>query len=855
VEKAVVGQEEDDLRSGGSDLDQEESTRDRVPIGSGEETAEASAKLPKQASKSKAVIDDETFVGEEEDVGPRGRKNGTAKSNTVSPKRPRRVARKQGSKQPTVEADSDDDSFRDPSTRSRQQDEEAEDLTQGEERDDTPARKNEPRVSRGEPMVVIPSKPRSSRGRQSTGASSDKQDGETAMVTEDAAPSEHDPFYGIEAADDLPTPDVESAPERATDGDHAHPSDDAANKAPPPVAGPATPSKTISAPPKRVIALSSNPPQSGPIPSDAAPAKSKQLGAVPQVSPSTFRPFLPGSSQTEKSLPNSQVDPIDEWSSPLSKGATQERAKRKAGEDANEDGEEDESDGEEQIVAKVRFVERVIDGEVWVTSSHSLDDPAADEADDGTEGEAVGMEFDAGGPAEDQDDDDLEALNSVCPAYCARRTADSKPQTSPAKLVSKSTEKTIQQTLDTAEITAEKAALASQLAEKDATITDLQSQLQTLTVKLDAQVAQPVTDPAVNQERNAKINELEAHAAELQQQLMVATATPPVDSTLLAQKDATIKQLYIDISELQVKLASAPTEAADNSSSDPELAKKSERIVFLIAECDTLTTRLEDVQSTLERANDKNQTLSEENDFFRAQYSLASNQAVASVRKVNDLEAQVEKLQKQLTLGLKQRNMHYEAIHAKREVEMDKLRKSNEFLLAQSRRTDDTTRRKATLYDRYKEHNDRLVDENHTLNRRYNALQERNEELADMNAALRGEKMGAFGGAEVGASGSEWSEGDAEEDMTDDGSVVGTNARGVEYHTRSLGSDLLPGESQLGPIISGSSPFAGAAMAIGDDGAETEVEAIVEGGEGFRCKWRVGESQCVLMFDDKAVSV
>jgi len=406
------------------------------------------------------------------------------------------------------------------------------------------------------------------------------------------------------------------------------------------------------------------------------------------------------------------------------------------------------------------------------------------------------------------------------------------------------TEPNSKETSDTREedAAAERAALSSELAEKDAAIIDLQEQLEELRTRVDT------IDPATA-ENDAKIAGLEAQAADLQRQLASAIASPTVDPALLAEKDATITQLRADLAERHVLPAStlAPSTGTNNSS-EADTETKSERIEFLITECDNLTTQLDNVRSLLERANEKNETLSEENDFFRTQYSLASNQAVASVRQVSDLEAQVDKLQKQLTIGLKQRNMHYEAIHAKRQVEMEKLIKSNGFLLAQSRRTDDSVRRKATLYDRYKEHNDRLVDQNHALNKRYESLQERNEELADMNAALRGEKMGAFGGGEVGDSGSDWSEGDAEDDMTDNGSV---GAKRLGYHTRSFGSDLIPGESQLGSLVSPSSPFA---QPEADHRAENEVEAIVEGGKGFRCKWRVGEAQCVLMFDDKVVS-
>lgn len=425
------------------------------------------------------------------------------------------------------------------------------------------------------------------------------------------------------------------------------------------------------------------------------------------------------------------------------------------------------------------------------------------------------------------------------------------------------------------------------IAELEAVIAKLQEQLALIPLPV------PAVDPRVLEGRDTLIQQLREELAEAQTKAV--PPSPPiriVEPALIAEKDAKIVELESTVATLSSSLIAAGKRGSEPSAETHELKRGNE---FLIAQMDEATTRFEQAERELLAARAqiarlengmppadtaaieslqaelaaaqaekdaltrKVKTLSDENDFFRQQYQQASNSAVESVRQARELEDEVEKLRSQLKLGLKQRNMHYEAIHAKREAEAVKLRATNAILLEQSRRTDDAVRRKAALYDKYRTENEQLREHESAWQDRYAALQERNEELADQVAALRGKQMGVFDDDEGE---SDYTEGDAEDDITDD-DRPGGGSSGVGYGTREtiggftssqLGSQTAEaGGDDVFRSLPAPVPLRGGQVDE-EQVAEGEVESLVEG-EALRCHWRNDQTQCDLAFDRLEVGV
>ena len=266
-------------------------------------------------------------------------------------------------------------------------------------------------------------------------------------------------------------------------------------------------------------------------------------------------------------------------------------------------------------------------------------------------------------------------------------------------------------------------------------------------------------------------------------------------------------------------------------------------VATLLERLQTQTNLVKSLQAELAQAEERHATLAEEHLFFQTQYQIASNSAVAEVRRVQELEEKLEMVRSQLKVGLKQRDIHYEAVKAKRAAEETKLKGQLHILLEQSRRTDDTVRRKAAAYDRFKEENERLSSQNYDLRTKCSSLAERNEELVEHITTLRARQMGVYDRDEDSGS-----EGDAEDDLTDASSPPlppKTDPAGLGYGG-SLSHNFAPSqvlrESQLAPV---------------DTVIETRTEGpdgeVIEGGSAYLCKWRDDVGQCELAFDTRAV--
>lgn len=141
--------------------------------------------------------------------------------------------------------------------------------------------------------------------------------------------------------------------------------------------------------------------------------------------------------------------------------------------------------------------------------------------------------------------------------------------------------------------------------------------------------------------------------------------------------------------------------------------------------------------------------------FFRDQYQTASTSAVAEVARADKLASQVTRLKEQLSLGLKQRNLHFQATLAAHAKSEEKAKYQLNLLLAQSRRTDDRIRHRAAQYERLVKENRTYETELHEARSRADTLQKRNNELLDQVATLRGRLMGAFDSVSNSASDSD----------------------------------------------------------------------------------------------------
>lgn len=364
------------------------------------------------------------------------------------------------------------------------------------------------------------------------------------------------------------------------------------------------------------------------------------------------------------------------------------------------------------------------------------------------------------------------------------------------------------------------------------------------------------------------------------------SATSEVAPSILAEKDKEIAKLQKDVAELEASLRGS---RAEKSASEERHGQNDKEIETLLSRVTELEDSITDLTAKWRSAEASKTSADKEYNFMRAQYDLASRGALENSQKANELESQVETLRGQLDLGLKQKNLHFETIQRKRQEENTKLRLQNKILLDQARLTDDTVRAKAAAFDGFQAHNTALVNDNQLWESKYDSLQARNEELVEQLAVLRGRQMGVFDDdSDVD---SNYSEGDAEDDMTDQDEFqsrrptrlrassptkLARNEQEMVYTTKpdSASSDphdtmdIIPGDSQLGlgaleklnidltesamSVGQGSSARRGMEVEVDED--EMEVELSVEGGKGYICMWYDGSEQCPFMFDTQVVS-
>lgn len=274
------------------------------------------------------------------------------------------------------------------------------------------------------------------------------------------------------------------------------------------------------------------------------------------------------------------------------------------------------------------------------------------------------------------------------------------------------------------------------------------------------------------------------------------------DTAALADARSELKSLSSQLTEAKQSL----------SSSDAEVGLLRERI------------------ASMERSH---KNLVEDSAFMRKQYDEASNRAVQEVQQANLLRDQVKRLTGQLKIGLKQREIFNATVAAQRNDETCKLRAQIKVLLDQSRRTDDDIRHKAQFYKKYKAEYDNIVRTASAQSDKIERLEERVETLVDKLETLRAVKMGAF-------------DVDESEDENDNGRK---GVSPLRFHTPDKG--VVAARLSFPATIDNDNVF----------GVQVQREAqaigpvIKEGGEGYVCKWRVGDEACQVVCDTVEVSL
>jgi hypothetical protein len=147
-------------------------------------------------------------------------------------------------------------------------------------------------------------------------------------------------------------------------------------------------------------------------------------------------------------------------------------------------------------------------------------------------------------------------------------------------------------------------------------------------------------------------------------------------------------------------------------------------------------------RSRAKRAESEVTSLTEDLQFIREQYTQASESAVREVAKADELEAKVVTLQEQLKFGLKQRELHNDAVSRKQGKELAILRAKNKILLDQSRRTDDEVRRKAAAYPELESQSEHLEQLLRNAMKKIDELSNRNNQLLGQVELLTATQMG-----------------------------------------------------------------------------------------------------------------
>ncbi|KAK4686752.1 hypothetical protein P7C73_g3375, partial [Tremellales sp. Uapishka_1] len=275
------------------------------------------------------------------------------------------------------------------------------------------------------------------------------------------------------------------------------------------------------------------------------------------------------------------------------------------------------------------------------------------------------------------------------------------------------------------------------------------------------------------------------------------------------------------------EIASSQIPMAPPSQLPPEnLSQAIPAVVIPVEPVPTSEEIINDLTSRLAAAKRTIKSRTDESDYVRDQYRLASDRAYAEVQVTTALRAEIATLKTQLDTGLKQRDIFNGAVRGQQATEVKQLNMQMKFLLDQARQTDDEVRKRASLYTKIKKANDQLKNEKDDMARELfdqrkalKKLEKRNEKLADEVSVWRGRTLGAFDDPEAGVSAS----GSGSESESESESERGGRLSQMGY------DDAVPGGSSV----------------VGEEEKdEQEVEGEVLDGPWFNCKYREHETVC-----------
>lgn len=524
-----------------------------------------------------------------------------------------------------------------------------------------------------------------------------------------------------------------------------------------------------------------------------------------------------------------------------------------------------ESDTEEVTDRRPRIVKRIIDGEeAWVdadeydaetlaTQATQVHRPAAEEPVHSALPVVAEADQEQASALQDEDEELDAHQGDVVPADASEEAANDET--------------------DTAEATPERAANprlslspdspghsdTDRLTEQTRTLfRDLQAereQTAALREKLSKLEARPMPEPVVIERFVERIdNGLADEVAQVRKQLAEAEARPLPEPVLV---ERVVERVDNSMAEELAQVRKQLEEAAAQPVPEPVVV---ERIVERVD--DTLAAELAQIRKQLGSKTKSLKKAQEDNEFLRDLYTNASDSAVAEAARVRELEENVKKLQEKLSVGLKQRHSHFQAIAATRTAESERFRMQNKLLLDQARLTDDAVRARAVKYPQVLRENEQLRDKLAEAEDAVSRLKSRNEELVDQVEYQRAKQMGVFP--------------DDQSAKADDATDTDTNsddsyrpspdlaARGYTVRERS-GRTTLAASSELyitaspGPSATVDSPRQ---AKIGRSGlARTEdvfsqgaSQDLFEGGEHYECQWMMdGNKPCPVSTDTTEV--
>lgn len=302
-------------------------------------------------------------------------------------------------------------------------------------------------------------------------------------------------------------------------------------------------------------------------------------------------------------------------------------------------------------------------------------------------------------------------------------------------------------------------------------------------------------------------------AADLQAELEVNEATASAASAKLATLESQVK-------ERDQKLLALQAQVKIFEDADAEIAELAAPVPTEDGEPPVPEVHIKYLKKRLKQTNTSLKHTQSDLDFIRSQYQQASTSAVQEVARAKQLDEQVARLKEQLTLGLKQRELHNRAVTEQSSAASNRREMQLKLLLEQSRRTDDTIRRKAAAQPRLVKENRELEAALHKARSSADDLSKRNNELVDQNALLRGRLMGAFEDPVQDS-----------DDETDDDLPILPSALPV------LVPDFVDDAKATPP-------------------AQLVNATLADGGiEAFRCKWSLGgDAVCPEIFHTRDVS-